>query len=112
MLERKRLLKVKEQVTREGRRVTIYEHPGTGDLMTVPDPDLHLNQLDQVQHDVAALLEHGLPEDRAPVAETLPLPLEDGSPAPPAIATGETPSPPATESPATEAPSAEAPVGE
>jgi len=60
MLERKRLLKVKEQVQREGHRVFIYEQPGTGDVFTIVDPGLHLNQLEQVQHDVAALLEHGL----------------------------------------------------
>ena len=60
MLERKRLLKVKEQLLREGRRVFIYEQPGTGDLFTIVDPALQLNQLEQVQRDVAALLEHGL----------------------------------------------------
>jgi hypothetical protein len=60
MLERKRLLKVKEEVQREGHRVFIYEQPGTGDVFTIVDPGLHLNQLEQVQHDVAALLEHGL----------------------------------------------------
>src|SRR5277367_1861964 len=32
MLERKRLLKVKEQISRDGRRVFIYEHPKTGDV--------------------------------------------------------------------------------
>src|SRR5258708_22862568 len=31
VLERKRLLKVKEQVVREGRRVFVYEHPESGD---------------------------------------------------------------------------------
>jgi hypothetical protein len=60
MLERKRLLKVKEQFVRDGRRVFIYEQPRTGDLFTIPDPNLQLNQLEQVQRDVAALLEHGL----------------------------------------------------
>ena len=60
MLERKRLLKVKEQFIREGRRVFIYEHPKTGDLFTIVDPALQLNQLAEVQHDVASLLEHGL----------------------------------------------------
>lgn len=69
MLERKRLLKVKEQIQREGRRVFIYEQPKTGDLFTIADPDLHLNQLQQVQHDVAQLLEHGL-NAPAPTAET------------------------------------------
>jgi hypothetical protein len=60
MLERKRLLKVKDQAQRDGRRIFIYEHPGTGDVFTVADPDLRLDQLDQVQRDVAQLLEHGL----------------------------------------------------
>mgnify|MGYP001766455201 CR=1 FL=1 len=60
MLERKRLLKVKEQVVRDGRRVFIYEQPGTGDVFTVIDPGLQLNQLEAVQRDVATLLEHGL----------------------------------------------------
>jgi hypothetical protein len=60
MLERKRLLKVKEQLVREGRRVFVYEHPKTGDLFTIVDPGLQLNQLEPVQRDVARLLEQGL----------------------------------------------------
>jgi hypothetical protein len=73
MLERKRLLKVKEQLTREGQRVFVYEQPQSGDVFTIIDPDLKLDQLEQVQHDVAALLEHGLnpppPEAPGPAAE-------------------------------------------
>lgn len=69
MLERKRLLKVKEQIVRDGRRTFIYEQPKTGDLFTIVDPDLRLDQLEQVQCDVAALLEHGLnPPAPAPEA--------------------------------------------
>ncbi len=60
MLERKRILKVKEQFTREGRRVFIYEQPKTGDIFTIADPELRLDQLEEVQRDVAQLLEHGL----------------------------------------------------
>jgi hypothetical protein len=60
MLERKRLLKIKEQIVRDGLRVFIYEQPGTGDIFTIIDPALQLNQLEQVQRDVASLLEHGL----------------------------------------------------
>jgi hypothetical protein len=59
ILERKRLLKIKEQFKRDGRRIFIYEQPKTGDLFTITDPDLQLNQLEDVQRDVAALLEHG-----------------------------------------------------
>ncbi len=65
MLERKRVLKVKEQFSREGHRVFIYEQPRTADLFTITDPNLQLNQLDQVQHDVASLLENGLPGDHS-----------------------------------------------
>lgn len=60
MLERKRVLKVKEQLVRDEGRVFIYEHPKTGEIFTIVDPNLQLNQLETVQHDVAALLEHGL----------------------------------------------------
>ena len=74
MLERKRILKVKEQIKSEGRRVFIYEQPKTGDIFTIADPNLHLSQLEQVQRDVAQLLEHGLnppAEIPAPVAEQI-----------------------------------------
>ena len=71
MLERKRLLKVKEHIQREGKRVFVYEHPKTGDIFTIVDPDLHLNQLEAVQRDVAQLLEHGL---NPPVAAENPAP--------------------------------------
>jgi hypothetical protein len=60
MLERKRILKVKTQVTENGTRVFIYEHGKSGDLFSIPDPKLELDHLEQVQKDVANLLEHGL----------------------------------------------------
>jgi hypothetical protein len=66
MLERKRVLKVKEQVIRDGQRVFIYEHPKSGDVFTILDPNLQLNQLESVQHDVAALLEHGFSPSNVP----------------------------------------------
>jgi hypothetical protein len=81
MLERKRLLKVKEQIVRDGRRVFVYEQPATGDVFTIADPDLRLDQLDQVQHDVAALLEQGLNPPPA-AAEVAPVPPAT-DPAPP-----------------------------
>lgn len=71
MLERKRILKVKEQIVRDGQRVFVYEQPKTGDLFTITDPNLRLDQLEQVQKDVAALLEYGLnPPPPLPAAET------------------------------------------
>jgi hypothetical protein len=59
MLERKRILKVKDQFRREDGRVFVYEHGRTGDVFTVRDPDLRLDQLEVVQRDVARLLEQG-----------------------------------------------------
>ena len=78
MLERKRLLKVKEQLVRDGRRIFIYEQPATGDMFTVTDPHLQLSQLEAVQRDVAALLEHGLdpPAAQPDAVESAPAPAE------------------------------------
>jgi len=86
MLERKRLLKVKEQLVRDGQRAFIYEQPATGDVFTIIDPALQLNQLEQVQRDVAALLEHGLNLPLSP-----PPPTEAA--AAPAVTTADLPAP-------------------
>ncbi len=88
MLERKRILKIREQVKQDGRRVFVYEMPRTGELFMVPDPQLRLDQLEQVQRDVAHLLEHGLPEDARSAGEAPPEPgsaePRDEAAAPPA----------------------------
>src|SRR5688572_17518368 len=60
MLERKRILKVKTQLSREGHRVFVYEHAKTADLFQIEDPNLQLDQLQTVQHEVLHLLQHGL----------------------------------------------------
>lgn len=77
MLERKRLLKVKEQLKRDGLRVFIYEQPRTGDIFTITDPNLQLNQLEEVQRLTADLLAHGLnppPPAPAPAESQPPVP--------------------------------------
>jgi hypothetical protein len=85
MLERKRLLKVKEQVVTEGRRTFIYEMPKTGEIFTITDPDLHLDQLEAVQRDVANLLEHGLnPPAATPADSATPAASGDETDAAPA----------------------------
>jgi len=69
MLERKRVFKVKDQTKLDGQRVFIYEQPKTGDVFAIVDPGLQLNQLEEVQRDVARLLESGLnPPADAPTA--------------------------------------------
>ena len=73
MLERKRILKVKEQLHEADGRVFVYEQPKSGDLFTIPDPTLKMEELEQVQIEVAALLEHGLPVTGE---EWPPLPVE------------------------------------
>ncbi len=72
MLERKRILRVKEQLKQGGHRIFIYEQPKTGDIFTIPDPDLQLDQLEQVQRQVADLLEHGLATDSSTAAAAAP----------------------------------------
>jgi len=53
MLERKRILKHRDTVD----DMLVYEHGGTGESFTVPDPKLRLDQLEEVQRQVAELLQ-------------------------------------------------------
>ncbi len=70
MLERKRVLKVKDQTHRDSQRVFIYEQPKTGDVFTILDPNLQLDQLEEVQRSVSQLLEQGLnPAAQMPPAD-------------------------------------------
>jgi hypothetical protein len=96
MLERKRLLRVKAQIMEQKQRIFVYEHPKSGELWTIPDPNLQLDQLDSVQREVAHLLEHGL--NSAPPPST-PL-AKDSSPSTPITAgleAGPSPHPEETE---------------
>jgi hypothetical protein len=57
MLERKRVLKqIKAEETENGR-VLIYEHVKNGDVFIVPDVQLRLDELEQLQNEVAHLLQ-------------------------------------------------------
>ncbi|HEV8618690.1 MAG TPA: hypothetical protein VGQ70_04280 [Candidatus Udaeobacter sp.] len=56
MLERKRVLKQIKTEETANRRVSIYEHGGTGDVFIVPDPQLRLDELESVQNEVVQLL--------------------------------------------------------
>jgi hypothetical protein len=63
MLERKRVLKqIKSESTDRGR-VLIYEHGKTGDVFIVPDPQLHLDEIEKVQNDIATLLQNAQPNE-------------------------------------------------
>ncbi len=64
MLERKRILAEKDVQKREdGSRIRIYEHKKTGEIFTIPDPDLKLNELEAVQAEVNTLL--GIPPKKS-----------------------------------------------
>jgi hypothetical protein len=105
MLERKRILKVKEQLVREGQRVFVYEHPKSGDVFTIIDPNLQLNQLEAVQHDVALLLAQGLNPPVAAAPEPTAAAVEvaadlSGEPPLPQLAEAEAPAKPIPPEPA------------
>ncbi len=55
MLERKRLLRPTDtrQDEASGRRLLFYEHAATGETFVVVDPGLRLDQLEEVQREVA-----------------------------------------------------------
>jgi hypothetical protein len=73
MLERKRLLVERDVQRREdGTKLRIYEHRQTGEIFTVPDPDLRLDQIEGVQRQVNELL--GIPPP--PGASPAPAPPE------------------------------------
>jgi hypothetical protein len=59
MLERKRLLKqIDTKMTEQGERALIYEHTKSGEVFLIPDPQLRLDQMADVQAQVAELLSH------------------------------------------------------
>jgi len=59
MLERKRLLKEVESKKTESGITRIYEHTKTGEVFVIPDPQLRLDQIEQVQAEVSSLLGPG-----------------------------------------------------
>jgi len=60
MLERKRLLKeVQAKTSADGQLTRIYEHTKTGEVFVIPDPQLRLDQIAQVQQEVSSLLSPG-----------------------------------------------------
>jgi hypothetical protein len=57
MLERKKLLKeIETKNAPDGQLTRIYEHTKTGEVFVIPDPGLRLDQIAQVQQEVAWLL--------------------------------------------------------
>ncbi|HEY4282486.1 MAG TPA: hypothetical protein VGM62_05425 [Chthoniobacterales bacterium] len=68
MLERKRVLKQIKTESGEQGRTLVYEQPETGDVFLVRDPQLRLDELEEVQNEVANLLRNATsPEQGAAV---------------------------------------------
>lgn len=61
MLERKRVLKQIKSEDSERGRLLVYEHVQSGDVFIVPDPKLRLDEIEEVQNEVAALLRGAAP---------------------------------------------------
>ena len=60
MLERKKILKSIDVRETSDERILIYEHAKSGEVFLIVDPQLRLDQLDNVQKQVSALLSSGL----------------------------------------------------
>ena len=74
MLERKRLLKeVEVKRSEDGSLMRIYEHVKTGEVFIIPDPQLRLSQVEEIQMQVASLL--GGPQ-QPPAPEPAPVEAE------------------------------------
>jgi hypothetical protein len=56
MLERKKILRLRDTLRQDDKDIIVYEHAETGETFTITDPHLRLDQLEQVQQDVTALL--------------------------------------------------------
>ena len=59
MLERKRVLRPTGTAEEDGRRLLLYEHAKTGETFVVFDPMLRLDQVEEVQHEVAGFMAMG-----------------------------------------------------
>lgn len=94
MLERKKTLRpMDEKEEPSGRKLIFYEHRQTGEVFIVADPQLRLEDVENVQREVASLLGNAM-------ADATPEP-EEGS--------AETPNPPTQAAAETEAPHPEPP---
>lgn len=73
MLERKRILReVEVKRGDDGSLTRIYERAKTGEVFIIPDPQLRLDQVEQVQMQVAGLLGAPVPGTPAPESPAEP----------------------------------------
>ena len=67
MLERKRIFIEREvQQDKEGTKLRVYEHRETGETFIIPDPELKLSEIQEVQEEVIVMLGGQPPGQREP----------------------------------------------
>ncbi len=67
-LEREKRLKQVDTREVDGRKLLIYEHRKTGEVLIVADPNVRLEEVDQIQQEVIAMLDQLASENEAPTA--------------------------------------------
>lgn len=83
MLERKKILKHTATRETEDANFLIYEHPKSGEVYLIRDPELRLDQVEAVQREVSLLLGYGGPHAPAeePPGDSPSSPAEEELPA-------------------------------
>jgi hypothetical protein len=84
MLERKKILKHTATRDSDDASFLIYEHPKSGEIYIIRDPELKLDQVEAVQREVSLLLTLGArpPQESTPEAAPTPDPTPDPTPEP------------------------------
>lgn len=70
LLERKRMLKLRERIQQEERALLVYEHTDTGESFIVPDVDFKLSELDALREEVLENTESKVFSVSVPVENT------------------------------------------
>lgn len=107
MLERKRQIVQTAEKEVDGAKMLFYENKKTGEIFIVRDPELRLDEVAQIQEEVATILAFGGPAVEAAKAAGVTLtvdgvvpaeePKPDGEPAPETAESSDEPAPAATE---------------
>jgi hypothetical protein len=94
MLERKKILKHTATRDSDDASFLIYEHPKSGEIYIIRDPELKLDQVEAVQREVSLLLTLGARPPQEPTPEAAPAPDPNPEPESPADPTPEAESSP------------------
>jgi hypothetical protein len=90
MLERKKILKHTATRDSDDASFLIYEHPKSGEIYIIRDPELKLDQVEAVQREVSLLLTLGARPPQESTPESAPAPEPTPEPEPSSDPTPET----------------------